>query len=138
MVDNVVGYPVLTFFINGQKIYLKGGNWGMSEYLLRCHGKEYETKIRLHKEMNYNMIRLWTGCVTDDEFYDYCDKYGIMVWNDFWLYVAYNAVAQPEAFKANALDKVRRLRNHPSIAIWCGANETRPAPELDILARDDC
>ena len=142
MVDNVVGYPVLTFFINGQKIYLKGGNWGMSEYLLRCHGKEYETKIRLHKEMNYNMIRLWTGCVTDDEFYDYCDKYGIMVWNDFWLYVAYNAVAQPEAFKANALDKVRRLRNHPSIAIWCGANETRPAPELDnylreMIARED-
>ena len=54
-----------------------------------------------------------------------------MVWNDFWLYVAYNDVAQPEAFKANALDKVRRLRNHPSIAIWCGANETHPAPDLD-------
>ncbi len=142
MVDNVVGYPVLTFFINGQKVYLKGGNWGMSEYLLRCHGKEYETKIRLHKEMNYNMIRLWTGCVTDDEFYDYCDQYGIMVWDDFWLYVAYNEVAQPEAFKENALDKVKRLRNHPSIAIWCGANETHPAPELDnylreIVARED-
>ena len=136
MVDNVVGYPVLTFFINGQKIYLKGGNWGMSEYLLRCQGKEYETKIRLHKEMNYNMIRLWTGCVTDDDFYDYCDKYGIMVWNDFWLYVAYNDVAQPEAFKANALDKVRRLRNHPSIAIWCGANETHPAPDLDNYLRE--
>ena len=136
MVDNVVGYPVLTFFINGQKIYLKGGNWGMSEYLLRCQGKEYETKIRLHKEMNYNKIRLWTGCVTDDEFYDYCDKYGIMVWNDFWLYVAYNDVAQPEAFKANALDKVRRLRNHPSIAIWCGANETHPAPDLDNYLRE--
>ena len=136
MVDNVVGYPVLTFFINGQKIYLKGGNWGMSEYLLRCQGKEYETKIRLHKEMNYNMIRLWTGCVTDDDFYDYCDKYGIMVWNDFWLYVAYNDVAQPEAFKANALDKVRRLRTHPSIAIWCGANETHPAPDLDNYLRE--
>ena len=136
MVDNVVGYPVLTFFINGQKIYLKGGNWGMSEYLLRCQGKEYETKIMLHKEMNYNMIRLWTGCVTDDDFYDYCDKYGIMVWNDFWLYVAYNDVAQPEAFKANALDKVRRLRNHPSIAIWCGANETHPAPDLDNYLRE--
>ena len=135
MVDNVVGYPVLTFFINGRKIYLKGGNWGMNEYLLRCHGEEYETKIRLHKEMNYNMIRLWTGCVTDDEFYDYCDKYGIMVWNDFWLYVAYNDVAQPDAFKANALDKVRRLRNHPSIAIWCGANETRPTPDLDNYLR---
>lgn len=142
MVNNAVGYPVLTFYINGQKIYLKGGNWGMSEYLLRCHGKEYETKVRLHKEMNYNMIRLWTGCVTDDEFYDYCDRYGIMVWNDFWLYVAYNDVAQPEAFKANALDKVKRLRNHPCIAIWCGANETHPAPELDnylreVVARED-
>ena len=52
MINNVVNYPVLTFFINGQKIYLKGGNWGMSEYLLRCHGKEYETKIKLHKDMN--------------------------------------------------------------------------------------
>lgn len=136
MVNNSVNFPVLTFFINGQKVFLKGGNWGMSEYLLRCQGKEYETKIKLHKEMNYNMIRLWTGCVTDDDFYDYCDKYGIMVWNDFWLYVAYNDVAQPEAFKANALDKVKRLRNHPSIAIWCGANETHPKPELDNYLRE--
>ena len=136
MVDNLVGYPVLTFFVNGQKVFVKGGNWGMSEYLLRCQDKEYETKIRLHKEMNYNMIRLWTGCVTDDAFYDYCDQYGIMVWNDFWLYVAYNDVAEPEAFKANALDKVKRLRNHPSIAIWCGANETHPKPELDNYLRE--
>lgn len=56
--------------------------------------------------------------------------------NDFWLYVAYNDVAEPEAFKANALDKVRRLRNHPSIAIWCGANETHPAPDLDNYLRE--
>ena len=85
--------------MNGQKDFVKGGNWGMGEYLLRCHGKEYETKIKLHKDMNYNMIRLWTGCVTDEEFYDYCDQNGIMVWDDFWLYVAYNDVAEPEAFK---------------------------------------
>lgn len=136
MINNKVGMPVLTFFINEQKLFLKGGSWGMSEYLLRCHGEEYETKIKLHKDLNYNMIRLWTGCVTDDEFYDYCDKYGIMVWDDFWLYVAYNDVAQPESFKANALDKVKRLRNHPSIALWCGANETHPKPELDNYLRE--
>jgi hypothetical protein len=136
MIDNKVGMPVLTLFINGQKLFVKGGNWGMSEYLLRCHGAEYETKISLHKDLNYNMIRCWTGCVTDDEFYDYCDKYGIMVWDDFWLYVAFNDVAQPEAFKANALDKVRRLRNHPCIAVWCGANETHPKPELDNYLRE--
>lgn len=134
-VPNKAGWPVLTFLINGQKVFLKGGNWGMSEYLLRCHGEEYEQKIKLHKDMNYNMIRLWTGTVTDDEFYTYCDRYGIMVWDDFWLYVAYNDVADDEDFKANALDKVKRLRNHPSIALWCGANETHPKPELDHYLR---
>lgn len=142
MVDNKVGYPVMHFYINGQRLFLKGGDWGMSEYLLRRHGEAYETAIKLHKDLNYNMIRLWTGCVTDDEFYDYCDEYGIMVWDDFWLYVAYNEVAQPKAFKANALDKVRRLRNHASIALWCGANETHPNPDLDgylreMIARED-
>jgi hypothetical protein len=139
---NNAGWPVMTFYINGQKLFIKGGNWGMSEYLLRTSDKEYEKKIRLHKDMNYNMIRLWTGCVTDDAFYDYCDRYGIMVWDDFWLYVAYNEVDDYSHFKQNALDKVRRLRNHPSIALWCGANETHPAPELDhylreIIARED-
>ncbi len=134
--------PVMNFWVNGKKVYVKGGNWGMSEYLLRCHDDEYEKKIRLHYDMNYNMIRLWTGCVTDDEFYDWCDRYGIMVWNDFWLYVAFNDVAEPEAFIANARDKVRRLRNHPSIALWCGANETHPSPYLDaalaaIVNRED-
>ncbi len=132
---NAAGWPVMTFYINGQKLFIKGGNWGMSEYLLRCSDEEYEKKIALHKDMNYNMIRLWTGCVTDDEFYDYCDQYGIMVWDDFWLYVAYNEVENVEHFKLNALDKVRRLRNHPSIALWCGANETHPAPEIDHYLR---
>ncbi len=139
---NRAGMPVMNLWVNGQRVYVKGGNWGMSEYLLRCHGDEYEKKIRLHHDMNYNMIRLWTGCVTDDEFYDWCDRYGIMVWNDFWLYVAYNDVAEPEAFIANAEDKVRRLRNHASIALWCGANETHPSPYLDaamaaIVNRED-
>ena len=133
--NNVAGWPVMNFYVNGQKIFIKGGDWGMSEYLLRCHGEAYETKVKLHRDLNYNMIRLWTGCVTDDEFYDYCDQYGIMVWDDFWLYVAYDDVASDDDFKANALDKVKRLRNHPSIALWCGANETHPKPELDNYLR---
>jgi hypothetical protein len=58
-----------------------------------------------------------------------------MVWDDFWLYVAYNDVANDDDFKANALDKVKRLRNHACIALWCGANETHPKPELDDYIR---
>lgn len=139
---NKVDMPVLTLVCNGQKIFMKGGNWGMSEYLLRYHDEDYEKAIRLHKEMNFNTIRLWTGCVTDDEFYDYCDRYGILVWTDFWLYVAYNDVVEHDVFLANARDKVRRLRNHPSIAVWCGANECRPVADLDkglemIVMEDD-
>ena len=135
IVKNRVDYPVLNIYCNGQRIFCRGGNWGMSEYLLRCHGADYEPKIRLHKDMNYNMIRLWTGCVTDEEFYDYCDRYGLIVWDDFWLYVAYNDVADHEAFKVNARDKVRRLRNHACIAVWCGANETHPVPDIDSALR---
>ena len=76
---------VFQLSVNGERIYCKGGNWGMSEYMLRCRGAEYDLKIRLHREMNYNMIRNWIGSTTDDEFYEACDRYGIMVFDDFWL-----------------------------------------------------
>ena len=143
LVTNSRSKLVLTLFINGQKLFIKGGNWGISEYLLRCHGKEYETKILLHKDMNYNMIRLWAGCVTDDEFYEYCDKHGIMVWDDFWyLFSYFGGPDNVSHFEANALDKVKRLRNHPCIAVWCGANETTPSARIDnylknLIATED-
>ncbi len=141
-VNNSSNQPVWRFKVNGKPVYLKGGNWGISEYLLRCHGEEYEEKILLHKDMNFNMIRLWSGCVTDDEFYDYCDRHGIMVWDDFWIVFSYFGVSEKDVFKENALDKVRRLRNHPSIALWCGANECHPEDELDqylanLIATED-
>ncbi|MDP4209176.1 MAG: glycoside hydrolase family 2 TIM barrel-domain containing protein [Bacteroidota bacterium] len=111
--------------INGVPVLLKGGNWGMSDYMLKVRGADYEPRIRLHKEMNYNVIRNWTGEVTDEAFYDYCDKYGIMVWDDFWLN-NFGPIDSLSIFKRNAIEKVKRLRNHPSIVIWCGANEGVP------------
>lgn len=124
----------LTLYVNGKKTFCKGGNWGMSDYLLRCHRSEYDRRIRLHADMNYNMIRLWTGCVTDEEFYDACDRYGIMVWDDFWLTGPYTGLTGPDdtkEFLANAQDKVIRLRNHPSLCIWCGCNEGTPYDRLN-------
>jgi hypothetical protein len=111
--------------VNGERIFLKGGNWGMSEWLLRARGKDYETRIRFHKEMNFNIIRNWTGEVTDEAFYNYCDKYGILVWDDFWLNNA-GWIEDTAQFHANAIEKVKRLRDHPSEAVWCGANEGVP------------
>jgi hypothetical protein len=115
----------LRVYVNDVPILLKGGNWGMSDYMLKARGKDYDTRIRFHKEMNYNIIRNWTGEVTDEAFYNYCDKYGIMVWDDFWLN-NFGQIDSLDIFKNNAIEKVKKLRDHPSVIIWCGANEGVP------------
>lgn len=118
-------------YINGVPVFVKGANWGMSEYMLRCRGAEYDTKIRLHKEMNLNMIRNWLGSTTDDEFYEACDKYGLMVWDDFWINSNPNLPYDLNVFNNNMMEKIKRVRNHPSIAVWCGDNESNPQPPLE-------
>ena len=128
---------VFQLSVNGERIYCKGGNWGMSEYMLRCRGAEYDLKIRLHREMNYNMIRNWIGSTTDDEFYEACDRYGIMVFDDFWLNSHPNLPDDVFAFNRNAVEKIKRLRNHPSIAVWCGDNEGVPLAPLNEWLRED-
>jgi len=133
--DSIGG--VLHVSINGVRTFIKGGNWGMSEYLLRARGKEYDTKVRFHKEMNFNMIRNWIGSTTDEEFYDACDKYGIMVWDDFWLNSNPNLPGDINCFNVNVIEKIKRFRNHPSIAIWCGDNEGWPEPPLNNWIREN-
>ena len=128
---------VLHIAINGTPVFIKGGDWGMSEYMLRCRGKEYDTRIRLHKEMNFNMIRNWIGSTTDEEFYDACDKYGIMIWDEFWLNANPNLPADINVFNANAIEKIKRVRNHPAIAVWCADNEGWPEPPLSAWLKED-
>jgi hypothetical protein len=115
----------LRVYVNDVPVFLKGGNWGMSDYMLKARGKDYDTRIRFHQDMNFNIIRNWTGEVTDEAFYNYCDKYGIMVWDDFWLN-NFGQIDSLDIFKSNAIEKVKKLRHHPSIIIWCGANEGVP------------
>lgn len=128
---------VLHLHINGVPVFIKGANWGMSEYMLRCRGEEYDTKIRLHNEMNFNMIRNWLGSTTDDEFYDACNKYGIMVWDDFWINSNPNLPYDINVFNANMIEKIKRVRNHPCLAVWCGDNEGNPEPPLEGWMREN-
>ncbi len=128
---------VFHLHINGKPIFVKGGNWGMSEYLLRCRNDEYDLKVKLHQEMNFNLIRNWIGSTTDEAFYEACDKYGIMVWDDFWLNSHPNLPEDVDTFRQNAIEKIKRLRNHPSIALWCGDNEGTPLPPLNDWLRAD-
>jgi len=74
------------FSVNGQKVFIKGGNWIASDALLRLTKERYDAEIRLHAGMNMNMIRVWGGGLTErPEFYEACDKYGILVWQDIWI-----------------------------------------------------
>ena len=124
---------ILTIEANHCKILCRGGNWGMDEGMLMCDREGYDLRIRMHHDMNLVMIRNWVGMVGREEFYDACDRYGILVWDDFWLA---NPVDGPDPsdhamFMRNALDKIRRIRRHACLALYCGRNEGVPPPDID-------
>ncbi|MBO5660693.1 MAG: discoidin domain-containing protein, partial [Bacteroidaceae bacterium] len=128
----------LQLYINGQRFIPLGGNWGFSENHLNYRGREYDIAVDYHRQMNYTMIRNWVGQTGDEEFYEACDRHGIMVWQDFWLA---NPVDGPNPynepmFMANASDYVRRIRKHPSIALYCGRNEGYPPESLNKQLRE--
>jgi hypothetical protein len=114
--------------VNGRRIFVHGGNWGLDEILKRSSTARLEPSFRLERDAGLNLIRNWTGQNTQDNFYELADKYGLMVWNDFWLSTencnlpAINA----ESFMANVDDVVKRYRSHACIAVWCGRNEGTP------------
>ena len=128
---------VFHLWINGKRVFVKGADWGMAEYMLRCSDEEFFTKVKFHDDMNFNMIRNWLGVTTADAFYQACDKYGIMVWDDFWINSNPNLPDDVFAFNFNAVEKIKRVRNHPSIAVWCGDNEGFPEPPLDNWLREN-
>jgi|WetSurMetagenome_2_1015567.scaffolds.fasta_scaffold00403_3 mannosylglycoprotein endo-beta-mannosidase len=136
------------FTVNGQKVFIKGGNWIASDALLRLSKERYEAEVRMHAEMNMNMIRVWGGGLTErPEFYDACDKYGILVWQDLWVSGDCNgewldpakkeSQARRKAYPDNhdlfiesAIDQIKMLRNHPALYLWCGGNETLPPADI--------
>lgn len=125
--------PFLVIRCNGVRIFCRGGNWGMDDGMKRVSRERLEPAMRLHREEGFNMVRNWTGESTEELFYELCDEYGMMVWNDFWLSTeGYNLnVNDEELFVTNARDVVRRFRNHPSIALWCPRNEGYAPPTLE-------
>ena len=122
----------LQLFVNGKRMDPMGGNWGFSEANLRYRGREYDATVRYHRDMNLNIIRNWVGQIGDEEFYDACDKYGIMVWQDFWLANPWDGPDPDDEtmFMQNARDLVSHIRRHPSIALYCGRNEGFPPATL--------
>ena len=123
----------LTVSVNGVKVFCKGGNWGLDDALKRVPHERLEAQIRLHQLANLNLIRNWVGQSTSEDFYELCDRYGIMVWDEFFQPNPNNGseVVNVPTYLANVREKIVRFRNHPSIVIWCGRNEGYPPKSID-------
>lgn len=115
------------FIINGVPVFAKGTNYiPQDNFLPRITRQQYLTTLRDAAEANMNMIRVWGGGIYEDDiFYDICDELGLMVWQDFMFACSsYPASGEwLENVEQEAIDNVCRLRNHPSIVLWCGGNE---------------
>lgn len=117
----------LYFELNGKPVFMKGANYIPGDnFLPRITPEKYEKAILDAKNANMNMLRVWGGGIYEDDlFYDFCDKHGILVWQDFMFACALypGDKAFTESVKQEAIYNVKHLRNHPCLALWCGNNE---------------
>lgn len=115
------------FKLNGHPVFMKGANIIPNDmFIPRVTDENYRTMIETAKNSNMNMLRVWGGGIYEEDiFYDLCDENGILVWQDFMFACAMFPNDEPflENIRQEAIDNVKRLRNHPSIALWCGNNE---------------
>lgn len=119
------------FQVNGKKIFAMGGNYVPEDNLLtRCSYARTKKLIETCKDAHFNCIRVWGGgCYQDDYFYDLCDEYGLIVWQDF-MYACASYWLTDEfrtSIIAETRDNVKRLRHHACIGLWCGNNEIESA-----------
>ncbi len=115
------------FKVNGVPVFMKGANYIPNDiFPSRVSKEQLEKVIHTAKTSNMNMLRVWGGgYYEDDLFYDLCDEAGILVWQDFMFACAMYPGNQDflDNIRLEARDNIKRLRNHPSIALWCGNNE---------------
>jgi beta-mannosidase len=120
-----------TLCINGQRVFAKGANYIPEDCVYSNIDKDRQKFIlESARDCNFNVIRVWGGgYYPHDSFYDICDELGLMVWQDFMF--ACNIYDLTEDFKEDIIqefkDNIRRLRNHPSLSVYCGNNEIESA-----------
>ena len=116
-----------TFVVNGVPIFAKGGNWIPADsFPTRITTAKYRQLLESVRDANMNMLRVWGGGIYErDDFYELCDEMGILIWQDFMF--GCSLYPGDQAFLDNvrqeAIDNVKRLRNHPAIVVWVGNNE---------------
>lgn len=116
------------FVVNGVPLFAKGSDWIPADsFPTRLTAAALEGLIRSAAQTHQNMLRVWGGGFYEDErFYDLCDRYGILVWQDFIFSCSIYPLDEPdfvESLRVEVVENVRRLRHRASLALWCGNNE---------------
>ncbi|KAL8783676.1 MAG: hypothetical protein Q9213_004470 [Squamulea squamosa] len=134
--------PGMTFFfqINNIPIFCGGSNWIPADMLIpSIEPSRYRRLLKLALKGNHSMVRIWGGGIFEEQsFYNACDEFGILVWQDF-LFACGNYPANSEFLglvKREATANVKRLRHHPCIVIWAGNNEDYQYRETEDLDYD--
>ncbi len=114
------------FIINGKEIMCKGSNWVPLDAIHSRDAERYDKALELVRDIGCNILRCWGGNVYEDhKFYDFCDRNGVMIWQDFTM--ACHLYPETEDFKTQLYEEaetiIKKLRNHPSIILWSGDNE---------------
>jgi beta-mannosidase len=120
------GEGEFVFVVNGERVFIKGSNWVPLDAFHSRDVEHLPTMFALVVDLNCNMVRCWGGSVYEDQpFFDFCDREGVMVWQDFALACAVYPQSPDflQMMRSEAEILVPRLRNHPCLAVWAGNNE---------------
>ena len=138
-ITDVLGGGEFCFYVNDEKVFVKGTNWVPADAFHSRDKERIPKMLELLDDIGCNMVRCWGGNVYEDhEFFDFCDRHGILVWQDFAMACA--VYPQDEYFSGLIRNEVKtvveKLRNHPSLALWAGDNECDDAYRWNGITRD--
>jgi hypothetical protein len=142
---DINGFARRDFYVNGRRIHLDGGAW-VPDMMLNRDRQRCDYELRLCRNANVNMVRIWGGGLGEtDDFYELADRYGLLVWQDFWITGDTNGgfkgsadwPLQSSVFINNVISTIYRIRNHPSLLVWTGGNEGHARKELYDAMRDN-
>ena len=112
------------FIVNGKRMFIRGSNW-IPEAMLRTDDDRMRTEMAYTDQSGINFLRLWGGGIAEsDLFYQLCDEYGIMVWQEFWMTGDTRHPHDKSIYFNNMESTVKRIRNHPSIIFYVSSNES--------------
>lgn len=125
--NNPLGFMNWCFTVNGKPFFAKGSNWMPMDQMLRLDRDHYDRLLQRVVDSNMNILRPWgAGLLETDDFYDLCDEKGILVWQETLFANGIYNLSKIDVWRETMRRNVCRLRNHPSLAVYCGGNEFDP------------